>query len=347
MGIFSEQNESKYVYIFADCQLAKGFTRTSVIDISRKRIFFVPNSYYELCSYFRQYRIREILDRLADEESRNLFYKFLVFLLKEKLAALVDVIARFPPINICWDHPSIITNAIIDVREEHAYLTKAITELSCLGCEYLQIRFYNTAPYSLVQHMATLIKNACFKDVEMLLKYDAGDYKEDFFLKLAESQKNLHFIFHSVPAGISLNKSAHIRYTRQVIASCNSCGLINHYAFSIPSIQGFMENKLFNSCLNRKIAIDENGNIGNCPSMKKKYGNISDHSLSDVVDKSDFKKVWRLNKDQIQTCKDCEFRYICSDCRAYTQEGKLYAKPAKCSYDPYTGTWEKTGMPDE
>jgi SPASM domain peptide maturase of grasp-with-spasm system len=104
-------------------------------------------------------------------------------------------------------------------------------------------------------------------------------------------------------------------------------------------VQGFMENKLFNSCLNRKISIDENGHIGNCPSMKKKYGNIAEHSLTQVARRNDFKKVWNLNKDMIDTCRDCEFRYICSDCRAYTRDGNLYAKPVKCGYDPYTGTW--------
>ena len=100
-----------------------------------------------------------------------------------------------------------------------------------------------------------------------------------------------------------------------------------------------MENKLFNSCLNRKIAVDEHGNIGNCPSMEKKFGSVKENSLLTVAKRNDFKKVWKLNKDAIEICKDCEFRYICSDCRAYTENG-ITSKPAKCSYDPYTGIWE-------
>ncbi|WP_066439517.1 hypothetical protein [Chryseobacterium sp. CCH4-E10] len=32
-----------------------------------------------------------------------------------------------------------------------------------------------------------------------------------------------------------------------------------------------------------------------------------------------FKKYRNLTKDQIEVCKDCEFLYICTDCRAYSE----------------------------
>ena len=55
----------------------------------------------------------------------------------------------------------------------------------------------------------------------------------------------------------------------------------------------------------------------------------------------EFKKVWSVNKDQIKICRDCEFRYMCSDCRAYTEDPKdIYSKPLKCGYDPYTNKGE-------
>jgi hypothetical protein len=41
-------------------------------------------------------------------------------------------------------------------------------------------------------------------------------------------------------------------------------------------------------------------------------------------------------------CKDCEFRYICTDCRAYLEDPyNEYSKPLKCGYDPYTGEWSE------
>lgn len=97
---------------------------------------------------------------------------------------------------------------------------------------------------------------------------------------------------------------------------------------------------LINSCLNKKIAIDKSGFIKNCPSSRKIYGHITETKLIDVIDEQ-FSSVWKINKDQIKECKDCEFRYICTDCRAYLKDScDIYSKPEKCKYNPYEGIWE-------
>ncbi len=39
-------------------------------------------------------------------------------------------------------------------------------------------------------------------------------------------------------------------------------------------------------------------------------------------------------KDDIDECKHCELRYICSDCRVFTKNNrKNNAKPIHCSYE--------------
>ena len=99
--------------------------------------------------------------------------------------------------------------------------------------------------------------------------------------------------------------------------------------------------------LHKKISIDVDGNIRNCPSMPQSFGNIKDTTLEEALEHPDFKKYWNLTKDHIEVCKDCEFRYICTDCRAYTErthtnaEGLDISKPLKCGYNPYTGEWEE------
>jgi hypothetical protein len=68
-------------------------------------------------------------------------------------------------------------------------------------------------------------------------------------------------------------------------------------------------------------------------------------------------KLWKFNdcrggkealekpgfkKDQIEVCKDCEFRYICTGCRAYLEDPEdIHSKPLKCGYNPYTCEWEE------
>lgn len=103
----------------------------------------------------------------------------------------------------------------------------------------------------------------------------------------------------------------------------------------------FCESMQYNSCLNSKVSIDINGDIKNCPSMTKSFGNINNTTLKYTINKKDFQSFWNINKDKIEVCKDCEYRYICSDCRAYLKNPEnIYSQPAKCTYNPYIAKWE-------
>lgn len=123
-----------------------------------------------------------------------------------------------------------------------------------------------------------------------------------------------------------------------------SCGCINLNNLNINR-SFYIEALNYNSCLHKKISIDYEGNIKNCPSMVKNFGNIKQTSLRKALLNNDFKEYWDVNKDEIEVCKDCEFRYVCTDCRAYTEKGEdnlgtiNLSKPLKCGYDPYTGVW--------
>jgi len=131
----------------------------------------------------------------------------------------------------------------------------------------------------------------------------------------------------------------HVFYSKECINSAKRCGRIGSDFFNI-NIKTFTEAHHHNTCLNRKISIDAEGNIRNCPSMPQSFGNIKDTTLQQALDHPDFKKYWNHKKDDIEVCRDCEFRYICTDCRAYLEDpDNEYSKPLKCGYDPYTGEW--------
>lgn len=117
------------------------------------------------------------------------------------------------------------------------------------------------------------------------------------------------------------------------IDSCQDCGNIDKDSIPFLTLQQYFEHKLFNGCLNRKISIDENGNIKNCPSMEKNWGNIKNTKLSEVCQNKEFLKFWNITNDQIEGCRNCELRYLCSGCRAYIKDPhNLYSMPIKCKF---------------
>lgn len=75
--------------------------------------------------------------------------------------------------------------------------------------------------------------------------------------------------------------------------------------------------------------------------MKESYGNIRDTTLLEALEKPGFKKYWNINKDQVEVCKDCEFR-IAADCGAYLEDpDNIRSKPLRCGDNPYTCKWEE------
>jgi SPASM domain peptide maturase of grasp-with-spasm system len=111
---------------------------------------------------------------------------------------------------------------------------------------------------------------------------------------------------------------------------------LNREKNCIPNLSFFTEAQAHNTCLNRKLCIDAGGNIKNCPAMSRSFGNIKDTTLKEAIEKEGFKDLWFINKDKIDVCRDCEFRYMCMDCRCFIKDPEnIYSQPAKCGYNPY------------
>ncbi|GHT72873.1 hypothetical protein AGMMS50262_02860 [Bacteroidia bacterium] len=71
------------------------------------------------------------------------------------------------------------------------------------------------------------------------------------------------------------------------------------------------------------------------------FGHINKVKLKSVVESAEFQCLWTIKKDEITVCKDCEYRYICTDCRAFIKDpSDIYSQPAKCTYNPYIAKWE-------
>lgn len=336
-------NKDKYIYLFSDCFLVKGHTRTMICDVSRTKMFFINNPYYEVLLELRESTIGKFMDTLASEDDLANFCEFLNYLFENNLATIVKNINSFPPIEIQWDSPHHVSNAIIDIRhKEHPY-SKIFQQLDQLLCSHIQFRSYVSLSYERVHHILSSYREISnFRHIQMLLKYDSN-LNIAMFAELIKKFPMASVFFHSVPdSEIKQLKKQYpsLAFLSEPIDSCKQCGVINKQSLGLNSLENFMENMLFNGCLNRKISIDENGNIKNCPSMQKSYGNIEDDKIEKIIQFTSFKKLWNLKKDDIKKCQDCEYRYVCTDCRAYLEDpDDIYSKPLKCQYDPYTGNW--------
>lgn len=98
-----------------------------------------------------------------------------------------------------------------------------------------------------------------------------------------------------------------------------------------------------NTCWNGKMVISTNGDIYPCEFERNIcYGNIRENSIETILHSEKLIKHWSLSFNQIEHCKDCEYRFACKDCRpiAFAERGCLSDKNPRCRYNVYEGVWE-------
>jgi radical SAM protein with 4Fe4S-binding SPASM domain len=100
-----------------------------------------------------------------------------------------------------------------------------------------------------------------------------------------------------------------------------------------PSV--FYHNAEHHPCLHQTLAVSVDGNVLPCPFLEDEVlGNIRNPRVIDEVFESKaINQYWRMSLSQIQLCRDCGFRYGCSDCRAVEKQltGDLHGK-VLCPY---------------
>lgn len=336
-----------YFKTFSNCLITNGYERSLILDIQRELFISVPNSLVDVIQVFnKKIEFEEVVDFFG-ESNREIIIEYLDFLVKNDFGFFTDFneFDLFIDLNIEFIDASYITNCIIEISKTNLeQIHKILISLEKLFCKNVQFVSYDNLTSGNLEYILNQTKDIDFRSIELILKY-SEDLLE--FMPHIDilNEKVVGILFHSSKHK-SLTKddfSFEIKYLESKISNFNNCGVVDFIFFDLNKDKVF-ESLNHNSCLHKKISIDKDGNIKNCPSMPQSFGNIKDTTLEEALNHLDFKKYWNVNKDMIQVCKDCEFRHICTDCRAYTErshfEGEIdLSKPLKCGYNPYTNEW--------
>lgn len=277
----------------------------------------------------------------TDEQILNIKTEDLTYMVEEGIVFEIptEIKSNFIPINREYFSPNIIENAIIDRDDSSVYsILKAIKLLNSIQNKHLQIRWFSSFKIEEFESVLKATKTSSCESIDVILPFDEN-FKVIVNLK-SNYPKLSKIIFHSTPENkqITNHDSPEIFFTTEEILSSNNCGQISPYFFS-RNRGHVLKSMNFNSCLHKKLGIDISGNIKNCPSMADSNGNVSD--FIDLLNINFNTKIGNIKKDSIKVCQDCEFRYICTDCRVFIDDpSDDYSRPSKCEYNPYISKWK-------
>ena len=331
------------ISLFSCVKIVKGFKNGIICDLQRKQYTEIPLLVCDLILKITNEKLNvyNANQLVRDNELTGLIEWLLnndfIFMCKS-----IEELNNFPEISENWEYPMKLSNAIVDIECINNYsIDKALIELSEVNCDVLQFRFFKELDQSNLNNLLQMTIGKSFTNIELIIPNST--YTSDSYLKeLIVTYSNIIsiIIYSSNNSSTYSHQQSSIYYTTQDINSETDCGNINKKMF-VCDLSFFNEAKSFNTCFNKKISIDKNGEIKNCPSLRKSFGNIANEKLKEIVQREDFDFFGNIKKDNIEVCKVCEYRYMCPDCRAYLKDANdIYSQPAKCYYNPYIAKWK-------
>jgi SPASM domain peptide maturase of grasp-with-spasm system len=288
---------NEYIHLYSNCRVVKGAQRSVLWNLSSGNFELIPNDLAELIPTLYHTRVLDIYERFGQDSKPILdsYFELITgqdygFYSNTPATGMDDPGRHFEQ----WDFPSRVASAIFDFNCSHVDALKlAVCQLATIGCHTLQLRFFNSEPVEVVQDMIAYVSDLkAFHGISIVCDMIAINLPDQTALKLFMRQFPLITEIVLYNAGkhqfIDASKSGYsILYIQQALSE-NSCGCIGPFYFNRQKTH-YAESLQHNTCLNRKISVDQEGNIKNCPSMKSAYGNIYDTSFEANADNTSAK----------------------------------------------------------
>jgi len=308
--------------LHACCFPVKGAERSLIYDIQRGSYEFIPNDLYEmLINYNSVVEIKKSYDNQVVDE-------YFAFLEEKEFITYLD--GDFPEIDLSFRFPGVVSNAVIAVPEKRMFgFERVIGQLSELGCRDIQLIYPFDVKLETVMEDLSYLQS--FKSIEIITPF--LDKEHEIVSLVKEEKRIAYWLLHSAPESRLMNEPYYgiqsVFSTIETFDHRVRCALRDESFFNI-SMTLFTEAHHYNVFYNGKVCIDERGEVQNA-FWGPTFGNINETALEEIIS-GNFKDIWLLKKDDIEGCRECEFRYMCPDNRLDLKES--------CKYNPYTMEWK-------
>ena len=313
-----------------------------ICDLQLEKIYQISPEIVELLEECKNISVEDLT---KNEEYANVSILFDQFI-ELGIGFYTDDLNNWPDLSLEWKSSELINNSIIEIdNNKIEVILSFLNEINGLGCKHLEIRSYSSLDFKKIDEILKKCIDSRLRSITLYINY----YSIKNFNKLdklsIQNKRLLKIIVHSVPENkineIKKGDNVRINYflTTQILKNNNHCGNVNINDFKV-NINLFTESMVYNNCLNKKISLCDDGIVKNCPSMSEVLQKFKVNNKLNILKITNTPHS-KINKDLINVCKDCEFRYVCNDCRAYTDNNKIHnSRPSKCTYNPYIAKWD-------
>lgn len=339
--------QKKVLKIFSDVIPVKGYKRSVLFDLNRHHYHFIPNGLFYIIENFQGRTLDEIYSNFEKSEEK-IINSYIKYLIENDFAFMCDLVDfnLYSEISLKWDFPGLISNAIIelDCNFNSNIFLKIINQLEELGCKHIQFISKEIVQIPKIEEILKCFSDSRFLSIEFIIPWNKND-KNDLYIKLIKQYPRIKsFIIWGAPFDKVLTESTigamgNLLFTNKQLPLPLEKREFGYFSVNMEIFTEGLEHHLF---FNRKVVFDKMGNIKNHLDSDEMFGNIKKDNLKRIITSQALKKMWFVNKDKIEICRDCEFRYVCVDDRldlVKTQSGYRYN--SECQYNPYIAKHNK------
>ena len=314
--------------IFEDVKIVQGHLRSLIMDITRGKIHFIPNTLAAFLLKYHQDKKYDLVIERYKERYPGLYAEYHDFLIENEFVFDIKEaqLSNFPPIPFNSDNPFLLDCIIIHLSDMNAAGFLQLLQLSPLITKNIVI--YCSTNHLSPENIELVIRSLNIDNPRMVNIVAHEQYQVLIDGLLAERKL---FIARYTPDIINhtfINQTSH---PEKPVLSYN--------------MLLYAEALRFNVYFNKKMFITEKGGIKNSHELPDIFGNVNEIDnrgmLEDIVASPEFGKYWRINKDSILVCNQCELRYICTSSAIPTPvKGRPAYIQTECSYNPFIAKWQ-------
>jgi radical SAM protein with 4Fe4S-binding SPASM domain len=330
-------------YVF----LVNGAARSALYDLHRRRIFPIPSSAAYVLDRCAEGTVSTMLEGIENPDDRAMAQEYLDQLEAMDFGRLRDDVSTLVPFKhaIAEHEWTRIAFLSIDLRREDAGRSAAPNWPGLLRvaretywCGQLTVfvsgepdgELYETAVVEAATELQFHHIEIVFPEASVSAQWETlakrlalrialnvkADPRNATYRRLQEAELNVRFSETGSPTPIS---------ARMLVCDHYSFRRLRNTSVHWGSLHVNSRGEVFPWALEEKHLI----------------GTVTDGaSLQRLMASAELRRIWSFNKDSIDQCRQCEFRYACPHSYTFRRNPAVVGSaPANCGYDPFAGEW--------
>ena len=328
-----------FIIPFSSLGYCKGYLEGSIFDFERCKIYNIPNFIIENI-FERKSKYHELIELCSNESDVEHLNNIINELINKELVFIAEYFENFIDIEREVISPNLIDLILIeidyDIDKKIMFLEKNIERLGLVHIVLIS-RCSNDFMISYLNRFLRLIENSKIQHLSLFCEF-RFNFIDDLLALFDKYFRFRDVVFYSFNDENDKVASDCFIYQKSSLVDLLSRNIFSMKDLSLD-LYSYLDSFKHNIFYNRRLYIDNLSYIKhNIDTTIYQVDLMSDNFLNEL-EALGYNDLWLIKKDNIEICKDCQYKRICPDSRIPNINQNIISHDKACKFDPYTNTW--------